>query len=82
MMNDEARGNEEMVRTVMTFIKVGMSVLAARVVFLLTLLMVFGLFCWAMYWPTLDRQILAGMFAGLVFLPVLIKTPSRFPSGD
>ena len=27
---------------------------------LLTLLMVFGLFCWAMYWPTLDRQILPG----------------------
>ena len=67
--------NDE-VRALMTYIKVGMLILSGRVFALLALLMAFGLFCWAMYWPTQDRQILAGMFGLLVFLPVLFKTAS------
>ena len=46
-------------------------ILAARVLTMLCLLMVFGLFCWAMWMQTALAGYMAGGFAILVFLPVL-----------
>ena len=66
--------NDADVRALMTYIKVGMLILSARIFALLAVLMTFGLFCWAMWQPSFDREILAGGFAFLVFLPVLLKT--------
>lgn len=66
--------NEAEVKALLVYIKVGMLILSARVFALLAVAMTFGLFCWAMYAPTQDREILAGGFAALVFLPVLLKT--------
>jgi len=47
-------------------------ILAARVLTMVCLFMVFGLFCWAMYVQTTVSCIVAGGFAAFVFLPVLI----------
>jgi hypothetical protein len=44
-------------------------ILAARVLTMLCLLMVFGLFCWAMWMQTALAGYMAGGFAILVFLP-------------
>jgi len=46
-------------------------ILAARVLAMICLFMVFGLFCWAMWVETPLACIVAGGFAVLVFLPVL-----------
>ncbi len=46
-------------------------ILAARVLAMLCLFMVFGLFCWAMWVQTPLACLVAGGFAVLVFLPVL-----------
>lgn len=75
--------NESDVKALMTYIKVGMLILSGRVFALLALVMTFALFCWAMYWPGQDRQILVGMFGLLVFLPVLAKTaPTLTDKGE
>jgi hypothetical protein len=66
--------DEQQVRALMAYIRVGIVILSARVFALLALLMAFGLFAWAMYQPTPERMQLAGGFAALVFLPVLFKT--------
>jgi hypothetical protein len=63
--------NEEQVRALMLFLNVGMKVLSARVVLILTLLLCFSLFCWAMYLPDQNRIAAATIFAVLVFLPVI-----------
>ncbi len=57
--------------TVLIVLQTGMNVLAARVLTLLTLLMTFGLFCWAMYLGTIYAGVLAGGFGVIIFLPVL-----------
>jgi hypothetical protein len=46
-------------------------ILAARVLSMIGLLMVFGLACWAMIVGTILSLVLVGGFALLVFLPVL-----------
>lgn len=46
-------------------------ILAARVLTMICLFMVFGLFCWAMWIQTPIACVVAGGFALLVFLPVL-----------
>lgn len=61
----------EKLRAVMLFVSAGIRALSARAVLLLTLLLVFSLFCWAMYLPTWERIAAATIFAVLVFLPVI-----------
>jgi hypothetical protein len=47
-------------------------IVASRVLTVLSLVMVFGLFCWAMYLGTTVSLWTAGVFAVLVFLPILV----------
>ena len=53
------------------YIKVGLSVLSARLVLLLALALTFGLFAWAMALPTYERIGCATLFALLIFLPAI-----------
>lgn len=50
---------------------VALNVLQARLVLVLTLLLTFTLFCWAMWIQTQLATIIAAAWACLVFLPVL-----------
>ena len=49
----------------------GLRILAARVLAFVALLMVFGLFCWAIYLQTWVAFAIAGTFGITIFLPVL-----------
>lgn len=51
------------------FIGVGLKVLSARAVLILTLVLAFSLFCWAMWDPTWNRIAAATIFAVLALLP-------------
>ena len=53
------------------YISTGLRVLSARLVLLITLLLTFGLFAWAMALPNYERIGIASVFALLVFLPVI-----------
>jgi len=53
------------------YITTGLRVLSARLMLLLTLALVFALFCWAMYDPTWTRVACCTIFAVLVYLPVI-----------
>lgn len=46
-------------------------IVASRILSMVCLLMVFGLFCWSMYMQTTLACAVAGGFALFVFLPVL-----------
>jgi len=59
--------------TLLTIIRVGLSVLTGRLLTLLSLLMVFILSCWVMYDPSPLRVYVAGGFAILVFIPSIAK---------
>ena len=58
-------------KALVMFIGAGMRVLSARLILVAALLMVFGLFCWTMYWPTYERIATATLFSLLVFLPAI-----------
>lgn len=49
----------------------GTRILAARILAFIALLMVFGLFCWAIYLQTWVAFAIAGTFGITIFLPVL-----------
>ena len=51
---------------------VATKILAARVLSIVALVMTFGLFCWAMWMQAVLACVVAGGFAVMVFLPVLI----------
>jgi hypothetical protein len=53
------------------YVRVGLSVLSARLVLLLALVLSFGLFAWAMALPTYERIGCATLFAVLIFLPAV-----------
>jgi Zn-dependent protease len=59
------------IKTLMLWISVGLRVWNARLVLLLTLVMVFGLFCWAMWNANYFTIGCAALFAILVFLPII-----------
>lgn len=59
------------VKMLLTYINVGLRVLAARGMLLLSTLLTFGLFAWAMQMPGPYRLGTAVAFAVLVFLPTL-----------
>jgi len=63
--------DEQQTRALVLFIGAGMRVLSNRMVLVAALLMVFGLFCWAMYTPTNERILAATIFTVLVFLPTI-----------
>ncbi len=52
------------------FLAAGIRVLSARALLVLTLILTFILFCWAMYWPEYTRIAIATIFAIFVFIPV------------
>jgi hypothetical protein len=57
-------------------------ILAARVRTMVCLLMTFGLFCWAMWMQSTLACVVAGGFAVIVFLPVLMSDSRKGePSG-
>ena len=53
------------------YVSTGLRVLSGRLVLLLTLLLTFSMFAWAMALPTYERIGSATLFALLVFLPVI-----------
>lgn len=58
-------------RTMATWIYFGMSVLSARLLLLLTVLLTFSLFAWSAYKESYQSLWVAGVFGVLVFIPVL-----------
>jgi hypothetical protein len=54
-------------------LRIALTVLSDRLITFLALAMSFGLACWAMWGPTIERLVMAGFFAVFVFLPALIK---------
>lgn len=58
-------------RILVLWISVGLKVLSARIVLLVGLAMVFGLFCWAMWNANYFTIACAALFAILVFLPII-----------
>ena len=63
--------DSKQMQVLVLWISVGLKVLTARLVLLLALAMVFGLFCYAAYWPTWERIAGVTLFAILVFLPIV-----------
>ena len=56
----------------------GTRILAARILAFIALLMVFGLFCWAIYLQTWVAFAIAGTFGITIFFPVLCQAkPQR-----
>ena len=53
------------------YISTGLRVLSGRFMLVLTLLLTFTLFAWAMALPTYERIGIAALFALLVFLPMI-----------
>jgi hypothetical protein len=63
--------DEANARALVMFINAGMKVLSMRLVLVMSLLMTFGLFVWAMWLPTPERIAAASIFTLGVFLPAL-----------
>jgi hypothetical protein len=63
--------------TVLAVIRMALNALADRVLTLISLMMTFGLSCWAMHLPTQERLLIAAGFAILVFVPSVIKEKRR-----
>ena len=63
--------------TVLAIVRMSLAVLTERLLTLCSLWMTFGITCWAMYAPTVERLQIAGGFAIIVFVPSLIKERRR-----
>jgi hypothetical protein len=63
--------------TVLQVLRLALSVITDRVLTIFTLWMTFGLTCWAMYSPTVERLELVAGFALIVYVPSLIKERRR-----
>jgi len=62
--------NEKDIEFLLKTIASGMRILSTRLMLILTLLLTFGLFVWAMYQPDYWRIATATIFALAVFLPI------------
>lgn len=62
------------------FLALALRVLAQRLITLLALLMTFGLFAWSMWMQSTLSCIIASLFGGLIFLPVLFAGRQREPT--
>lgn len=58
-------------------VRLGLSVITDRLLTMCTLWMTFGLTCWAMYMPSIERLYVAAGFALVVYLPSLVKERPR-----
>jgi len=58
-------------------IRIAIHALTDRLITLLSLLMTFGLSCWAMAYPTWERIAMAGFFCVVVFLPSLSREKAK-----
>jgi len=59
------------------FLAIALRVLSARILVILALLMTFGLFSYAMYAQTILTCVIASIFGGIIFLPVLFTGRTR-----
>lgn len=59
------------------FLGIALRALSIRILVILALLMTFGLFAWAMWMQTILACIIASLFGGVIFLPVLIASRPR-----
>lgn len=59
--------------TIVALVRTAFTVVTARILTILGLWMVFGLACWAMYAPSMERLYIAGGFAILVYIPSVAK---------
>ena len=62
----------EQAKMVLSLVYAGMSVLNARILSLLAMMMMFSLACWTMWDATVHRIITLSIFGVLVFIPVLM----------
>ncbi len=62
---------DERLRISLLYVSMGLKVLSARLMMLLTLLLTFVLFCWAMWNPNYLSIACATIFAVLVYLPTV-----------
>lgn len=62
------------IEAVMGVIHVGLKVLSKHVLCFVALIMTFALFCWAMWLGTQLSLWAAGIFGGVIFLPVLARS--------
>lgn len=60
-----------------SIVTLAIQAITSRVVALIAMIMSFALFCWSLWMGTLLSLCVAGAFAILVFLPVLLKGESR-----
>ena len=67
--------------TAMVVINVLLRVLNRRLLLLVALTMVFGLFCWAMYLGSWIQFAIAGAFGITIFLPILWSERKQEVSG-
>jgi|WetSurMetagenome_2_1015567.scaffolds.fasta_scaffold696393_3 hypothetical protein len=60
-----------------SILSIALGVVTGRMMVILALGMAFGLFCWAMWEHSWIALAIAGTFAVIVFLPVLLKGSSN-----
>lgn len=58
---------------VIKLVRIGLTVITERLILIMCLMMSFGLACWAMYDPETNRLITLGLFAILVYLPLMLR---------
>lgn len=62
------------------FLALALRVLAERVLTILALLATCGLFAWSMWMQTVLSCIIASLFGGIIFLPILFVGRQRRPT--
>lgn len=61
----------------LSILEIGVKYITERLLLIVALVMAFSLFAWSLWMGTLLSLCVAGAFAILVFLPVLLKGESR-----
>jgi hypothetical protein len=59
--------------TVLKIVRIGITVLSERLLTILCMTMAFALACWAMWDPMEGRLITLGLFAILVYIPLMLQ---------
>jgi len=59
--------------TVLKIVRIGITVLSERLLTILCMTMAFALACWAMWDPMDGRLITLGLFAILVYIPLMLQ---------
>lgn len=74
-----ADGSPQVSARAITLLSIAMDALGAKAVLLIPMVMTFLLFGWAMYSLTVQACVTCSLFAVLVFLPVLLRSPKNGP---